>query len=128
MNGQEKPVKSFLLNDLKASGLDYPSSLKGIGSKGNKKKINKDRPYQQQAIKKVVDGFKSHDRGKLIMACGTGKTLVTLWIKEKLKSQTTLVLLPSLNLLSQTLFEWTTHSKEAFVPIQLSESKIVMKT
>ena len=114
MNGQEKPVRSFLLNDLKASGLDYPSSLKGIGSKGNKKKINKDRPYQQQAIKQVLEGFKSHDRGKLIMACGTGKTLVTLWIKEKLKPQTTLVLLPSLNLLSQTLFEWTTHSKEAF--------------
>ncbi len=114
MSGQEKPVRPLLLSDLKASGLDYPSSLKKLGSKGNKKKINKDRPYQQQAIKKVVEGFKSNDRGKLIMACGTGKTLVTLWIKEKLKPKTTLVLLPSLNLLSQTLFEWTTHSKDPF--------------
>ena len=114
MSGQEKPVRPLLLSDLKASGLDYPSSLKKLGSKGNKKKINKDRPYQQQAIKKVVEGFKLHDRGKLIMACGTGKTLVTLWIKEKLKPKTTLVLLPSLNLLSQTLFEWTTHSKDYF--------------
>ena len=48
------------------------------------------------------------------MACGTGKTLVTLWIKEKLKPNTTLILLPSLNLISQTLFEWTTHSKDSF--------------
>ena len=114
MSGQEKPVRPLLLSDLKASRLDYPSSLQKLNSKGNKKKINKDRPYQQQAIKKVVEGFKSHDRGKLIMACGTGKTLVTLWIKEKLKPKTTLVLLPSLNLLSQTLFEWTTHSKDPF--------------
>ena len=42
------------------------------------------------------------------------KLFVTLWIKEKLKPNTTLILLPSLNLLSQTLFEWTTHSKDPF--------------
>ena len=114
MNGQEKPIRSFLLSELRDSGLKYPSSLKNLSTKVNKKKINKDRSYQQEAINKVVDGFKKHDRGKLIMACGTGKTLVTLWIKEKLKPQTTLVLLPSLNLLSQTLFEWTTHCKDPF--------------
>ncbi len=114
MNGQEKSVRSFLLSELRDSFLQYPSSLKGLNSKAKKKRINKDRPYQQQAITKVLEGFKTHDRGKLIMACGTGKTLVTLWIKEKLKSKTTLVLLPSLNLLSQTLFEWTTHCKDAF--------------
>ena len=40
------------------------------------------------------------------MACGTGKTFTTLWIKEALHANTTLVLVPSLNLLSQTLREW----------------------
>lgn len=114
MNGQEKPVMSFLLSELRDSFLQYPSSLNSLSSKAKKKIINQDRPYQQEAVKKVVEGFKTHDRGKLIMACGTGKTLVTLWIKERLKSKTTLVLLPSLNLLSQTLFEWTTHSKDTF--------------
>ena len=41
------------------------------------------------------------------MACGTGKTFVTLWIKEHLAAQRTLVLLPSLSLLAQSLREWT---------------------
>jgi predicted helicase len=41
------------------------------------------------------------------MACGTGKTYVTLWIKEHLDAQRTLVLVPSLGLLSQLLREWT---------------------
>jgi predicted helicase len=36
------------------------------------------RPYQEQAIQSVLEGFKSHDRGKLIMPPGTGKTLVAL--------------------------------------------------
>ena len=41
------------------------------------------------------------------MACGTGKTLTSLWIKEALNAKRTLVLVPSLGLLSQTLREWT---------------------
>ena len=48
------------------------------------------------------------------MACGTGKTFTTLWVKERINSQSTLVLVPSLSLLSQTLREWTFASKESF--------------
>jgi superfamily II DNA or RNA helicase len=48
------------------------------------------------------------------MACGTGKTLTSLWIKEKLKAQQVLVLVPSLSLLSQTLREWTATAKTPF--------------
>jgi superfamily II DNA or RNA helicase len=55
----------------------------------------------------VVQGLQTADRGQLIMACGTGKTYVTLWIKEHLGAQRTLVLVPSLGLLSQLLREWT---------------------
>ena len=44
------------------------------------------------------------------MACGTGKTLTSLWIRERLE-QGELFLLPSLNLLSQTLREWTAESR-----------------
>ncbi len=50
------------------------------------------------------------------MACGTGKTYVTLWVKEALNAQRTLVLVPSLGLLSQLLREWT-HA--ASVPFEL---------
>ena len=41
-------------------------------------------PYQQAAIDKVCTGFAHHDRGQLILPCGTGKTAVTLWIAERL--------------------------------------------
>ena len=50
----------------------------------------------------------------MVMACGTGKTFVCLWVKERLKTKKTLVLLPSLGLLSQTLSEWTYAAREKF--------------
>ncbi len=41
-------------------------------------------PYQQEAVDKVCRGFDTHDRGQLILPCGTGKTAVTLWITEQM--------------------------------------------
>ena len=108
--GQEKPVTHFLLSDFEKAAIDYPSDYKHLRSTKPKDKPTS-RPYQDAAISDVVKGFKTDDRGQLIMACGTGKTFTTLWIKEKLKSKTTLVLLPSLNLLAQTVREWAFASK-----------------
>ena len=68
------------------------------------------RTHQAQAINDVSAGLQTASRGQLIMACGTGKTLTALWITERLDSSCTLVLVPSLSLLSQTLSEWTTHA------------------
>ncbi len=48
------------------------------------------------------------------MACGTGKTLAALWIAERLGSQRTLVLVPSLSLLAQTLREWSANANGPF--------------
>ncbi|MDT3664073.1 MAG: DEAD/DEAH box helicase family protein, partial [Anaerobiospirillum sp.] len=66
------------------------------------------RPYQQEALENVLEGFKHHNRGKLIMACGTGKTFTSLKIAECQTNNNGLVLflMPSLALLSQTLFDW----------------------
>ena len=66
------------------------------------------RPHQREAIKSVLSGFAEHDRGKLIMACGTGKTLTGLKIAEGLTQGkgNVLVLVPSISLLNQTLSEW----------------------
>ena len=64
--------------------------------------------HQTQQIKAIEDataGLRTPDRGQMIMACGTDKTFTTLWIKEALEANTTLVLLPSLSLLSQTMRE-----------------------
>jgi superfamily II DNA or RNA helicase len=112
--GQEKPVISYLLDDFERSGVECPQTLYDLDKKDLQINVNQFRPYQKEAIDKVVQGFKENDRGKLTMACGTGKTLVTLWIKEQMQPNTTLVLLPSLNLLSQTLFEWTKNAKDNF--------------
>jgi predicted helicase len=48
------------------------------------------------------------------MACGTGKTLVSMWVKERLAAKRTLVLVPSLGLLSQIVNDWTSASRESF--------------
>ena len=62
------------------------------------------------------------------MACGTGKTFTTLWIKEAMDAQTTLVLLPSLNLLSQTMREWSWGSNSDFDILNVCSDKSVGKT
>ena len=70
------------------------------------------RPHQKEAVENVLRGFETADRGKLIMACGTGKTFTALKIAETLagKNKTVLFLAPSLALVSQTLTEWTVES------------------
>jgi superfamily II DNA or RNA helicase len=67
---------------------------------------NTPRNHQQDALAALVPALREDRRVTAIMACGTGKTLVTMWAAEELKSQRILVLLPSLALLRQTLHEW----------------------
>jgi superfamily II DNA or RNA helicase len=63
-------------------------------------------PHQTEALEKILPAFNEDNRVSAIMACGTGKTLVALWVAEKMQAQRILVLLPSLALLRQTLHEW----------------------
>jgi len=63
-------------------------------------------PHQEEALSAIVPTLQKESRATAIMACGTGKTLVTLWTTEKLGARKILVLLPSLALLRQTLHEW----------------------
>ena len=71
------------------------------------------RDHQKRALLSVANGLQGADRGKLIMACGTGKTFTSLKIAEQLAgaSKRVLFLVPSLSLLSQTLTEWTQESE-----------------
>ena len=66
------------------------------------------RPDQITARDKVIEGFKTHDRGKLILPCGTGKTYTALQIAETLGGTggKILYLVPSIALLGQTMREW----------------------
>ena len=119
------PVNQLMLSDLLEAPIDWPKSLEDI-STATIKKAFKPEPYQQIAIDKIVENLDS--RGQLIMACGTGKTLTGLWIAEELKAETTLVLLPSLLLLSKTLTEWLNHRKEPFAYLPVCSDDTVAKS
>lgn len=109
IEGQIPAVTRIRLKDLKEIGIDWDSvSLENPASmKQSDKKIM--RPHQKEAIAKVLEGFETADRGKLIMACGTGKTFTALKIVEAITqgNGNVLFLVPSISLLNQTLLEWT---------------------
>jgi superfamily II DNA or RNA helicase len=109
---QEKPVGLRLLYDLEKSSLSWTDSPDDL--KGSPPEPKRPLPHQEQAISDVCQGFDRYDRGQLIMACGTGKTFVALWVAEKLHSRRTLVLSPSLSILAYTLREWTANASEPF--------------
>ena len=113
LDGQEKSVVRYHLSHFESAAVDYPSSIKRLSV--GKRKLPPD-PYlhQIEANENIISGFRSADRGQLIMACGTGKTFVSLWVKEGLKAKRTLVLVPSLGLLSQILNEWTFAARRPF--------------
>lgn len=107
---QQPPVSKITLHDLEASQIDWAKfQPKAAVALKPKKSL---RPHQESALKAVTAGLADADRGKLIMACGTGKTFTSLKIAESLagKGSRVLFLVPSLSLLQQTLTEWTQES------------------
>lgn len=101
------------LLDLKDAFFDSLYQLQNTGSIANREKFDP-KTHQIEIIDNVVKGFLTNDRGKIISACGTGKTLTSLWIKEKLKADTTLFIVPSLALIKQTLNQWLDQRLDNF--------------
>jgi superfamily II DNA or RNA helicase len=121
---QEKPVTVYGLDSFQKSSLVFPASFKSL-NKAKPKELPDPRPHQERAIADVARGFKKSDRGQLIMACGTGKTYTTLWIKESISADLTLVLLPSLSLLSQTMNEWVAAANSSFRVLNVCSDETV---
>jgi len=112
LNTQEKSTSYLLYEPLSKRPFNWHAYFdKTVPALPDKKTP---RPYQQKAIEDVIEGFEQHDRGRLIMACGTGKTLVGLWVSERLNSVRTLVLVPSLSLIRQTSLDWHSDARENF--------------
>jgi predicted helicase len=112
---QSKPVTRLRVQDLDASPVDWTRFSLNRPQDLALRKRKEIREHQKAALADVAKGFAAADRGKLIMACGTGKTFTALRIAEHLASHGhILFLVPSLSLLSQTLREWTA---EATAPI-----------
>ena len=107
LRDQQPPVTKIDLTALENSVIDWSQFAPSERPVIRKKK--KLLPHQQNAVSAVLRGLETADRGKLIMACGTGKTFTSLKIAGPGKR--VLFLVPSLALLSQTLTEWTQESE-----------------
>ena len=119
------------LQELERADVDWASLDKGQDGEKARKERKKPREHQIRAITCVHEYFKdgTRDRGKLIMACGTGKTYTSLRIAEKETggSGTILFLVPSIALLGQTLREWTADAERPIYPICVCSDSGVSK-
>ncbi|WP_160667759.1 DEAD/DEAH box helicase [Pseudarthrobacter sp. ATCC 49987] len=127
LEGQSKEMTRLRLKDLAESTIDWsefdvdqPEKMRQLDRKAPRK-------YQREAIDDVAAGFKAGDRGKLIMACGTGKTYTSLKIVEEQVpvGGSVLFLVPSIALLQQTLNEWTAQATVPLRPLAVcSDTKV----
>ena len=107
-----KPIVRIGLSQLENADIDWNLFDFGSDNENIQKAPKKLRDYQEEAIERSLTYFKDHSRGKLIMAPGTGKTFTSLKIAEALYNQqggdnyNILYMVPSIQLLSQTLFNW----------------------
>lgn len=127
LRDQSKPIQRVDLNNLADSRIDWsqfdikqPEVL--VMGKGKEP-----RKYQREAIDDVITGFETSDRGKLIMACGTGKTFTSLKLVEEHVpvGGSVLFLVPSIALLQQTLNEWTAQADVRLRPFAVCSDSSV---
>ncbi len=118
LEGQSKPVSRLSLAEIAGSPIDWQVHWADDDFEVTVEEAarHEPRPHQQTAVDKVFEGFGAgNERGKLIMACGTGKTFTSLKIAERTAHDNhgqafVLFCVPSLSLLSQTLREWTAQT------------------
>ncbi|WP_077927372.1 type ISP restriction/modification enzyme [Wohlfahrtiimonas populi] len=115
LENQNPPVSKIDLYALENSVIDWSQYHEKL--KPTLKPLKQLRPHQKSALSDVIRRLATEDRGKLIMACGTGKTFTSLKIAEKMAGigKRVLFLVPSLSLLSQSLTEWT---QESSIPLR----------
>jgi len=114
IQNQHPPVTRINLYDLQQAPVDWENLENGIHGEVSRNTKRDIKPHQLDALEKTQEYFKTADRGKLIMACGTGKTFNSLRIAEKETNSKGLILflVPSIALLGQTLREWTSYAEE----------------
>ena len=106
----EEKFRIIRFSDLEDSPFDWPDlsrqNPEQLTYKQNRFSL---KAHQKEAFDDVINGFKESDRGKLIMACGTGKTFTALKIAEEIVDVggKVLYLVPSIGLLSQAMREWS---------------------
>lgn len=111
LDGRDKDIMRISLSQLKESQIDWSEYTFTTPEKVVLQERKTPRPHQIPAISDVIQGFENTDRGKLIMAPGTGKTFTSMAIAERMAEKSSgtfkvLYLVPSIQLLSQTLRGW----------------------
>lgn len=110
IQGLNKDFNRISLYDLEMSAVDWEKLKAGLYGDDAKLPGKQPRKHQLQAMSKAYEYFveQGHERGKLIMACGTGKTYTALRIMEQMTDKDAFVvfLVPSIALLGQTLNAW----------------------
>lgn len=116
IRNQHPPVTRLGLHDLKCAPVDWLKLAEGLSGEASRTAKKTPMQHQTVAIAAAYEHFKTAERGKLIMACGTGKTFTSLKIAEKETDSKGIVLflVPSIALLGQTLREWTADAAHAF--------------
>lgn len=137
IRNQNPPVTRLNLIDLENDDVDWNSLEQGIFGMASRSKPFTIREHQQQAIDQThayfkideVTGQPAHTRGKLIMACGTGKTFTSLRIAENETGGRGLVLflVPSIALLGQTLRSWLQQALEPMMAVCICSDPQVSK-
>lgn len=137
IRNQNPPVTRLNLIDLENDDVDWNSLEQGIFGMASRSKPFTIREHQQQAIDQTHAYFKideatgqpAHTRGKLIMACGTGKTFTSLRITENETGGRGLVLflVPSIALLGQTLRSWLQQALEPMMAVCICSDPQVSK-
>lgn len=129
IKNQSPPVSRIGLSYLREAALDWEkldNEVHGAKARTAGKSV---RDHQRDAIRIAHNYFEEHDRGKLIMACGTGKTFTSLRIAENETGGRgfILFLVPSISLLGQTLREWTADATEPINAICICSDAEVSK-
>lgn len=127
---QEPPVRRISLTDLENAPVDWAVLEQGVSGAQARQERKQPRQHQQAAITAFHEHFQTGDRGKLIMACGTGKTFTSLKIAENETGGKGLVLFlaPSIALVGQTLREWTAETSADIFPICICSDPEVSKS
>ncbi|MBR4225557.1 MAG: DEAD/DEAH box helicase [Candidatus Methanomethylophilaceae archaeon] len=130
--GQTIPVSIITLGLLEAAQVDWDAIEAGAHGDGARGTVYELRPHQQRAFDAAMEHYKGSDRGKMIMACGTGKTFTSLRIAEAFMGEApagglALFLAPSISLVGQTLREWMSNTKLDLTPICVCSDRTVNK-
>lgn len=119
IEGQQIPVSRITLADLRDSDIDWRTYSLGSTQAPKTRERKVPRDHQVRARSAVMAGFEEHDRGTMVMACGTGKTFTALTIAREFVGKEggtarILFAVPSLALLKQTLDDWAAEADGAF--------------